>query len=32
MDIMIWISVAIGVAGYLLGIYVGRNLKKFTEE
>ena len=32
MDIMIWVSVAIGVAGYVLGILVGRNYKKFTEE
>lgn len=32
MDIMIWVSVATGVAGYVLGILVGRNFKKITEE
>lgn len=32
MDIMIWVSIVSAAAGYVLGIYIGRNFKKFTEE
>ena len=32
MNELIWLSVATMVVGYILGIYVGRHYKEFTEE
>ncbi len=32
MDIMIWVSMATLIIGYVLGVYVGKNIKKFIGE
>jgi hypothetical protein len=31
-DVMIWLPIISLTVGYIVGIYVGRNFKKFTEE
>ena len=31
-DMMIWLPIISLTIGYIAGIYVGRNFKKFTEE
>lgn len=31
-DVMIWLPIISLIVGYIVGIYVGRNFKKFTEE
>lgn len=32
MEFLIWFSIINLIVGYIAGIYVGRNFKKFTEE
>ena len=31
-DVLIWLPLATLVAGYIIGIYVGRHYNEFTEE
>lgn len=31
-DMMIWLPIISLTVGYIVGIYVGRNFEKFTEE